>query len=37
MTFERADGLHHGFIRLFGILEESGQWIDRIAAWMRRI
>jgi len=37
VTFERADGLHHGFIRLFGILEESGQWIDRIGAWMRRI
>jgi acetyl esterase len=37
VTFARADGLHHGFIRLFGILEESGQWIDRIAAWMRRI
>jgi acetyl esterase len=37
VTFERAAGLHHGFIRLFGILEESGQWIDRIGAWMRRI
>jgi acetyl esterase len=37
VTFERAGGLHHGFIRLFGILEESGQWIDRIAAWMRRV
>ncbi|MEO5822343.1 MAG: alpha/beta hydrolase [Vicinamibacteraceae bacterium] len=37
VTFERAAGLHHGFIRLFGILEESGQWIDHIAAWMRRV
>jgi acetyl esterase len=37
VTFERAAGLHHGFIRLFGILEESGQWIDRIGDWMRRI
>ena len=30
VTFERAPGLHHGFIRLFGILEEPGQWIDCI-------
>lgn len=37
VTAERAAGLHHGFIRLLGVLEESGQWIDRIAAWMRRI
>ncbi len=37
VTFDRAAGLHHGFIRLFGILEESGQWIDRIGAWVRRI
>jgi acetyl esterase/lipase len=36
VTFARAPGLHHGFIRLFGILEESGQWIDRVGAWMRR-
>ena len=34
---ERADGLHHGFIRLFGILEESGQWIDRVRAWTERV
>ncbi len=37
VTFARADGLHHGFIRLFGILEECGHWIDRIGAWMRRL
>jgi acetyl esterase len=36
VTFERAEGLHHGFIRLFGILEEPGHWLDRIGAWMRR-
>ena len=28
VTFERAAGLHHGFIRLFGILEEPGA-VDR--------
>ena len=28
VTFERAAGLHHGFIRLFGILEEPAQ-LDR--------
>jgi acetyl esterase len=36
VTFERAEGMHHGFIRLFGILDDPGQWIDRIGAWMRR-
>ena len=35
VTAARAEGLHHGFIRLFGILDEPGQWIDRVAAWMR--
>jgi acetyl esterase len=35
VTFARADGLHHGFIRLFGILDEPAQWIDRVAAWMQ--
>jgi acetyl esterase len=37
VTAERADGLHHGFIRLFGILEESGQWLDRIRVWTERV
>jgi acetyl esterase len=35
VTFERAEGVHHGFIRLFGILEQPALWIDRAAAWMR--
>jgi acetyl esterase len=35
VTFARAEGLHHGFIRLFGILDEPGQWLDRVADWMR--
>jgi acetyl esterase len=35
VTLVRADGLHHGFIRLFGILEESGFWIDRAGAWLQ--
>jgi acetyl esterase len=33
VTFARAEGLHHGFIRLFGILDAPAQWIDRMAAW----
>jgi acetyl esterase len=37
VTFARADGLHHGFIRLFGILEEPAEWIDRVAGWMRTV
>jgi acetyl esterase len=37
VTFERAEGLHHGFIRLFGILEEPCHWVDRIGDWMHRI
>jgi acetyl esterase len=37
VTAERAHGLHHGFIRLFGILEEPGQWIDRIRIWTERV
>jgi acetyl esterase/lipase len=35
VTFARAEGLHHGFIRLFAILDEPVQWIDRVAAWTR--
>jgi acetyl esterase len=35
VTFARAEGLHHGFIRLFGLLDEPGQWVDRAAAWMQ--
>jgi acetyl esterase len=37
VTAERAEGLHHGFIRMFGLLEESGAWIDRIGAWAARV
>jgi acetyl esterase len=37
VTAEQANGLHHGFIRLFGILEESGQWINRIRSWTERV
>ena len=37
VTFERAAGLHHGFIRLFGILDEPAACVDRIAAWMRHV
>jgi acetyl esterase len=35
VTFERADGLHHGFMRLFGILDAPAVWVDRVGAWMR--
>jgi acetyl esterase len=37
VAFERADGLHHGFIRLFGILDAPAYWIDRVARWMREV
>jgi acetyl esterase len=37
VTFARADGLHHGFIRLFGILDEPAAWLDRVARWMRSV
>jgi acetyl esterase len=37
VTAERASGLHHGFIRLFGILDEPGVWIDRIRTWVERV
>jgi acetyl esterase len=37
VTFARADGMHHGFIRLFGLLDEPGIWLDRVAAWLRAV
>jgi acetyl esterase len=35
VTLARAEGMHHGFIRLFGLLDTPATWLDRIAAWMR--
>jgi acetyl esterase len=37
VTAERADGLHHGFIRLFGILDAPAAWTDRVGRWMREV
>jgi acetyl esterase len=37
VTFERAEGLHHGFMRLFGVLDAPAAWTDRIGRWMREV
>ena len=37
VTFERAEGLHHGFLRLFGILDAPAIWTDRVGRWMREV
>ncbi|HEY8551506.1 MAG TPA: alpha/beta hydrolase, partial [Vicinamibacterales bacterium] len=34
VTRSRVPGLHHGFIRLFAILDEAQQTIDSIAYWL---
>jgi acetyl esterase len=37
VTAERAEGLHHGFIRMFGLLDEPAAWLDRIRTWTERV